>query len=223
MQKIKRFLKVLLKTKKECQRVKTPFLYFLFRRVYHRIIYKLDIEAHHSVRISGKQNIELNGSTKIGMGYVGFVDRNDVTLLNINGKLVIGDNVRIGTGTRIDVGQNSTVEIGKNTYITASTKLIAMNGIYIGNNCAISWDCQFLDEDFHHLKVDNNTIANSAKEIFVGDNVWIGCGCKIYKGSFIASGCVVASDSVVKGRFEEKNCLIAGSPARIIKRDILWN
>ncbi|WP_261156851.1 acyltransferase [Serratia liquefaciens] len=42
------------------------------------------------------------------------------------------------------------------------------------------------------------------------------------KGTNIASGCVVAANSVVSGDFLESNCLIAGSPARVVKRNISW-
>ncbi|WP_227645842.1 hypothetical protein [Klebsiella pneumoniae] len=59
-------------------------------------------------------------------------------------------------------------------------------------------------------------------KITIGENCLIGNNVAINKGCIIADGCVVASHSVVNGVFLEKNCLIAGVPARVIKRNISW-
>ena len=83
-----------------------------------------------------------------------------------------------------------------------------------------SWDCQFLDDDFHEISYLGKIPTDNS--IIIGDNVWIGCGVKIYKGTKIASGCVVASNSIVKGVFDIENTLIAGNPAKIIKENIIW-
>ena len=50
----------------------------------------------------------------------------------------------------------------------------------------------------------------------IGNNVWSGCGVKIYKGTVIPDNCVIASNSIVKGVFKEENSLIGGNPASII-------
>ena len=61
------------------------------------------------------------------------------------------------------------------------------------------------------------------KGIFVGNKVWIGSGAKIYQGTRIPRGCIIASDSIVRGVFTEENTIIAGNLARIIKRNITWS
>jgi acetyltransferase-like isoleucine patch superfamily enzyme len=95
-----------------------------------------------------------------------------------------------------------------------------MHSLNIGNNCAISWDCQFLDEDFHEIMYTNKrTIKNS---ISIGNNVWIGCGVKIYKGTHIKDGCVIASDSILKANFEISNALIGCNVTKIIKENVKW-
>ena len=95
-----------------------------------------------------------------------------------------------------------------------------MHKLDIGDNCAISWDCQFLDEDFHEISYSDKHKTENA--IIIGDNVWIGCGVKIYKGTVIPRGCVLASDSVVKGKFHIENSIIGGNPAKVIKENIEW-
>ena len=95
-----------------------------------------------------------------------------------------------------------------------------MHELVIGDNCAISWDCQFLDEDFHNISYSGKRKVENS--IIIGDNVWIGCGVKIYKGTVIPNGCVIASDSIVKGAFYVENSLIGGNPAKTIKENIEW-
>ena len=38
----------------------------------------------------------------------------------------------------------------------------------------------------------------------------------------IPDGAIVGAYSVVAGRFDEKNSVIAGNPARVVKRNIEW-
>lgn len=74
-----------------------------------------------------------------------------------------------------------------------------MNELIIGGNCLISWDCQFFDDDQHEIIYQGKKNVN--KSIINGDNVWIGCRVKIYKGAIISDNCVIASNSIVKYAF----------------------
>jgi len=53
--------------------------------------------------------------------------------------------------------------------------------------------------------------------ISIGDNTWICDGAIILAGTTIGNGCVIGAQALVKGVFPE-NCLIAGNPAKVIKR-----
>ena len=196
------------------------FLLFFFKFLVCKIKGK-NIVAHHKTKIVGLKNIETSGRVKIGIDYVGFMNNSDKTYLNINGKIIFNGNYSIGKGCRFDIGKNAIVSIGKGGYVNPNTTFIIMHGLKIGNNCSISWNCQFLDEDFHTIDYQGKP-ENNLNDITIGNNVWIGCNTKIYKGVQIPDGCVITSDSVVKHRFYEENVLIAGNPARVIKRNISW-
>jgi acetyltransferase-like isoleucine patch superfamily enzyme len=196
------------------------FFSALIRVCWDRLKYGQILILHKGVVVRGKENINTNGLLKIGLMYTGFNYKTDLTYLNIQGKLVVGSNFSIGRGCRIDIGTDGVVSIGSGGYINSNTTLIIMHSLRIGNNCIVSWNCQFLDEDFHSISYANKKSTNNGIEI--GNNIWIGCGVKIYRGSIIADGCVVASDSIVRGEFKQENCLIAGNPARIIKENIHW-
>ena len=171
--------------------------------------------------IIGVNKIVTNDLLTIGIDYFGFASPKDSSYLNIKGKLIANGAFSIGRGCRFDIGKNAVCELGADSYLSPFTNLIISNGISIGSHCAISWHCQFLDEDFHTMEYDGKK-ENTNKRIDIADNVWIGCYVNVFKGTFIAKGCVVAANAVVRGRFDEENCLIAGNPAQVVKRYISW-
>lgn len=119
------------------------------------------------------------------------------------------------------------IEIGDNVGISGST-IYARKGIYIGENTCIGGNCKILDNDFHPINMedrirllqdihggDSNLIPS--REIHIGKNCFLGCNSIILKGTVLGDGCVVGAGAVVTGKFED-NCVIAGNPAKIIKR-----
>lgn len=92
----------------------------------------------------------------------------------------------------------------------------------MGNDCGISWECQFLDEDFHELNYEGQE-NQKARNIRVGNHVWIGSRVTVLKGAVIPNGCVVAANTVVNKEFTEENCLLAGNPAKVVKRNVSWS
>lgn len=180
-----------------------------------------NIISHQNVYIKGLKNISIKGLLRIGVDYVGFIHNKDITYLNVKGKLEFLGNFSISRGCRFDIGSDAIVKLGAGTYINPFTTLIIMHSLEIGENCAISWNCQFLDEDFHQINYEGK--KDNFHKISIGNNVWIGSNVSIYKGTIIPRGCVIASNSVVRGIFEEEDVLIAGNPAKIIKKNIQWN
>ncbi|OYU95676.1 MAG: hypothetical protein CFE21_11085 [Bacteroidetes bacterium B1(2017)] len=205
----------------KCRKSETWFLWLMIRMAYYKLVQNKTLLLHQNCSIKGIQNLHTSNTLEIGVRYVGFMHRKDRTLLNINGTLSILGKYSIGRGCRIDIGKDAKVTIGEGGYMNSNTKLIIMHSLAIGKECVIAWDCQFLDEDFHTIAYEGK--RDSGDGIVIGNNVWIANGVKIYKGTSIPNGCVLAANSVVKGVFEEENCLIGGHPAKIIRRDIQWN
>ena len=205
----------------ECKKSETNFALLICRYVFYKIRYKKNLFLHPKVYIKGAQNIVQFGNLYIGTGYEGFMHKTDKTVLNIAGKLILKGSYSIGRGCRFDIGKNGCVTIGKGGSVKPNTTFIIMNELVIGDNCIISWDCQFLDDDFHEINYPGKKEAKNS--ITIGDNVWIGCGVKIYKGTVIPNNCVVASNSILKGVYLEENTLIAGNPAKVVKQNVEWS
>ncbi|WP_369769603.1 hypothetical protein [Flavobacterium sp. WC2416] len=213
---MKKAIKLFNKLKKS----ESNFIIVLSRFFWIKVFNKKSFLLHQKVTINGIKNIDAKDFVEVGVNYVGFSHKTDKTYLNIKGKLVFKGKYSIGRGCRFDIGENALVTIGSGGYINCNTNVIIMHSLEIGNNCAISWNCQFLDEDFHEIEYEKKKPVQNS--IVIGNNVWIGCGVKIYKGTVIPNGCIIASDTIVKGVFEIENSLIGGNPARVLKERVSW-
>lgn len=137
-----------------------------------------------------------------------------VFIVSKGGVAVLNPYVRISRACKIYV--SGKLEIGANTYVNPNTLIIANYNVCIGAGCAISWNVQIIDDDFHSI---NNRPCKSP--IVIGNHVWIGSDVKIIKGSKIGDGCVIAANSLVVGEFPP-NSLVGGIPAKILKNAIEW-
>lgn len=120
--------------------------------------------------------------------------------------------------------ENGILEIGNNFNNSAKITIVCAKNIKIESDVLTSWDTFIMDTDFHHV-IDTNTnnLSIMEKPISIGKNVWIGMRSVVLKGSKIADGCIVGACSLVAGKFDEQNCLLAGDPAIIIKKNITRN
>ena len=119
------------------------------------------------------------------------------------------------------------IRIGNNVGMSGVT-IYARKGIEIGENTAIGGNTKILDNDFHPIEAEtrNKLLMDKnggdsdlvpAKPIKIGKNCFIGCNAIILKGTELGDGCVVGAGAVVSGKFEA-NSVIAGNPARVIKK-----
>ena len=134
----------------------------------------------------------------------------------LEGDFIIGPNVHVSLspsailtikGTRISSGSG----------VTCDAKIMVEKQLTIGSDCILAWDCFLTDSDWHAI---GGTVRT--EPVTIGDNVWISHGVSILKGSSIGSGSIVGARSVVNSRFEHKNALIAGNPARVCRQGVRW-
>ncbi len=174
------------------------FFHLLIRFVMYRFYGKNILSKNFE--IYGVKNIETNGTLQIGLFKNGLVNKSDRGSLRVDGKLICNGDVQIAPGCRIHIGENAEVIIG-NSYINIFSQLAIFHSLIIGDNCSISWNVEFLDEDFH--KIDYEGKKAKPNRILVGDNVWIGSGVKILKGSVIPNGCVPLCQDSCNGNLNE--------------------
>jgi acetyltransferase-like isoleucine patch superfamily enzyme len=90
------------------------------------------------------------------------------------------------------------------------------DSITIGARCAISWDVQVLDTDYHELVGSEPT-----RPVVIGDDVWIGARAVILKGVTIGDGAVVSAGAMVRENVPAR-ALVGGVPARVLRSDVDW-
>lgn len=112
------------------------------------------------------------------------------------------------------------IHIGNRVGISGAT-IYARKGITIGDDTNIGGNVKILDNDFH--PIDPEARRKDIKEqigtkpVMIGRNCFIGCNALILKGTVLGDNCVVGAGAVVSGIFED-NSVIAGNPARVIRK-----
>jgi acetyltransferase-like isoleucine patch superfamily enzyme len=127
--------------------------------------------------------------------------------------------VSIARGTRILALDGAHLEIGSETAILYNTTVTCLKNIRIGQKCAISWNVNIFDGNAHQLIVDG-VPRPRATSVDIGANVWIGSGATIVSAA-IGDGSVVGAGSVVVSDVP-RAVVVAGNPARVIRKDISW-
>jgi len=104
-------------------------------------------------------------------------------------------------------------------YIKAHEK----KSVRIGKDCMFSAGINISTTDFHSiLSTTTGTRVNMAKDITIGNHVWLGRNINVLKGSVVDDGIVVGMSSVVSGHLDIANSVYVGSPAKCMKKDIKW-
>jgi acetyltransferase-like isoleucine patch superfamily enzyme len=202
-------------------------IYVNFRLLPFEQAVKLPIIVSRKTKLrslSGKVHLTKvkTGIIRIGFGGTDMMDyAYERTILKITGNIHFQGKTKIGVGAKIMVSGN--LIVGDRFDITGNSTIICAKEIQIGNNTMIAWQSILMDTDQHAIYDENHTIINQDKKITIGNNVWIGARSLILKGSTIADGSIVGANTSISKSFNTQKSIIAGNPAKIIKKNIQWN
>ena len=126
---------------------------------------------------------------------------------------------------------NNEVIIGQNSQLKNRGLYVVLNGNYkkrhklvLGDNVYIAKDALIRTSDGHTLiDLNTNEPLSEPEDIIIGNNVWITSKCTILKGTVLPDNCIVGACSLVNKKFIENNILIAGTPAKIIRKNVTWS
>ena len=168
---------------------------------------------------------------------VTFKGKNNILILNkprniVNGKIDFQGSdgcVFIDEGSdlkgRTRLGTACFLHIGKKLALGGAVdfRLAEKKTIYIGDDCMFAQKVLISTDDTHPIfDAFSKTRVNPSKDIFIGNHVWLGEGSRILKGTELSDGCVVGMYSFLSNKRYENNCVIVGTPARVVKRNIVW-
>jgi acetyltransferase-like isoleucine patch superfamily enzyme len=148
-------------------------------------------------------------------------------------KLRLSQGARVRIGKRCNLGAvdifsvGGSIEIGDDLVVNGALSIFNHEAktIRIGDDCRFAGNTVITTSDMHSI-VDaaSGERVNAPKDVIVGNRVWVGFSCFILKGSKIADGSVVGAAAVVTASLKvPPNSLIAGNPARVVRRGTTWN
>lgn len=167
-----------------------------------------------------------------------------ISAIGSHSKITLGDHSIIYENARLEAVGGGEIHIGECS-ILGDCRISSRNQIKIGKRFLTSWNVFIQDYDSH--PVDPNIRAEQVKRmcrrfyprfgpvkleindallstwtaasapILIGDDVWVGANTTILKGARIGSGSTIASGSTVVAGDYPPGCVLAGSPARIVR------
>ena len=144
-----------------------------------------------------------------------------------NNKLVLKKQASIKKYMRVIFQEANFLEIDENFSLQSSLfsfRNSKSKKIKIGKDCMFSYNLEIRVSDAHLIyDIKTKEILNLPKDIEIGDHVWIAAGVKVLKGTKIPDNCIVGANSIVTKAFKDENSIIAGTPAKIIKRGVNWH
>lgn len=155
-----------------------------------------------------------------------------LNLIGNNNEVVVGagsllQNLRVEIGSERWPSSQTRLRIGKGFSIASHGRFLLPNSgnvLQIGDNCMFSSNIVVRGGEYPHLIFDRECCdyLDVSDGIFIGDHVWVGEGAFIGKSVTLPDDTIVGTRSVVTKRFEETHCVVAGNPARIVKRGVQW-
>ncbi|EKN06837.1 acyltransferase [Parabacteroides johnsonii] len=130
---------------------------------------------------------------------------------------VLGDNVTISIHGVKRIGGGK-IYCANNVCINTYSLLIASSDIHIGENSTLAYRTLLTTNANPNAPYNKlcKIYPPLHKEIWIGDNVWVGAGAVILPGCRIGNNCVIAAGAVVCNDLPD-NVMVAGVPAKIKK------
>ena len=128
----------------------------------------------------------------------------------------VGNGCEVHPHFRCDYGYN--IEVGDDFFANYDCVMLDVSPIRIGDHCLLGPRVQLYTIN-HPLdpRLRRNGAYGQSFDITLGNDVWVGGGSIICPGVTLGDNVVVGAGSVVTKSFGD-NVIIAGNPARIIKK-----
>lgn len=199
----------------------------------------------HGIRLLSRTRVHVKGS-----GHRVEIDSarlfgSKIEITGENNRLVIGPNTRMwdsviklhGRNLHCEIGEHCRLrnveitleDVGSRLVIKSSTsgtgcRLLSGEGrlVEIGEDCMMSVHADIRNTDGHSvIDLASGERVNAAKDVIVGDHVWIGLRVQVLKGVSLGEHSIVAAGSVV-AKDAPPYTIVAGIPAKPIRQGVTW-
>lgn len=200
--------------------------FYIFQKPIYSVSYNSAGNKFVCHGILRNSSIFLTGNdNKVIIGHGVVLNNTKIRISGINNTLLIKDRVIFHNGKLITLeNEGNTLEIGEDTDFQGCSFIVREYGtkVIVGNNCMFSANIFVRNGDSHTIYNAKNEKINPAKDVIIGDRVWIGHSVTILKGSIIENDSIVGANSVVSGKHIPSGSVAVGNPAKVIKQDIHW-
>lgn len=136
---------------------------------------------------------------------------------SFGGRILVSDGVVISDGVII-APYGGSIEIEARAYIGPYCVLYGHGGLAIGRNTMIGAHTVIVpaNHGFARIDVPMNVQPLTQKGIHIGEDVWIGAGCKVLDGVRIGNGAVIGAGSIVSQDIDAYG-IAHGVPAAVVR------
>ncbi len=148
-----------------------------------------------------------------------------ITIYGNNNRIIIGNYAYMNQVVLCMEDDCNEIKIGDHTSLCGQAELAVIEGtsIKIGDNCLLSGDLRFRTGDSHSLLDSKGHRINASKSILIGNHVWVGMRVTCLKGVIIQDNSIVAATTTLCKPYLNGNCVIAGVPGRVTKKNVNWD
>lgn len=139
-------------------------------------------------------------------------------------RIKFGNNCSARNGSFYIEDSNNSIITGNRTNYAGKIHIACTESqtILIGDECLFSSEIVIRSGDSHSIINSNGNRINYAMNVKIGNHVWVGYRVLINKGVCIPDNCVIGTGAVLTKPYTERNTVIAGVPAKVVKREINW-
>jgi fatty-acyl-CoA synthase len=133
------------------------------------------------------------------------------------GRIILHDGVKLDTMARLVAANDARIELGERVALGIGTVINAGRDVVLGRGCLTAPHCVINASD--HGIAAGAPIQSQPFDhapIHIDEDVWLGAGVVVSRGSRIGAGAVISAGSTVSGAVPP-GAIVHGSPARPVK------
>lgn len=193
-------------------------------------------------------NVKVVGGKALMLKKLSHVSRNVLLVLSPKSQVILEKDCRLHPFSKIETNPQSSVQIGigaylspyslvfahggsnivigKGSMLSSYTTVTSINKVYIGEDVLMGPNVFIADYNHEYRDITlpvvrqgniSTTTDGNSNEIHIGDGTWIGKNVVIVGNVKIGCHCVIGANSVVTKDIPSY-CVVAGSPAKIVKK-----
>lgn len=177
-------------------------------------IRRASLDIHHGDPLAGR----------LGALGPGSVVHYPYAMIGNSRAVVIGRDTEVRSGFRFEAlapPGATVIRIGDECHLGHDVRLVAVNGITVGDRVGIGHGCT-LSDTVHDYKSTEEGASWQAglkigRPLILGDHAWVGNNTVIAGGITIGAGAIVGANSMIT-RDVPPDTLVGGNPARVWRR-----